>query len=164
MKRYFLASLLILVSVVIAYYSPNKGSFFAIKTAKKTKLGAIDLEWRTLQKLNYKENKISDPTLQKSVNKVVKIPGFAVPLSDSLSRVQEFLIVPNQMACIHVPPPPPNLILYVKLAEEIDIENIFGPLWFQGTLRHKTVKSMYGSSSWELENVQIEPYSYADEE
>ena len=38
-----------------------------------------------------------------------------VPLEDDLDVVTEFLLVPYAGACIHVPPPPPNQIVYVKM-------------------------------------------------
>ncbi len=47
----------------------------------------------------------------------VKIPGFVVPLVvNDNGVVSEFFLVPYFGACIHVPPPPPNQIVYVKLA------------------------------------------------
>ncbi len=46
----------------------------------------------------------------------VKIPGFVVPLeSDEGGKMTEFFLVPYFGACIHVPPPPPNQIVYVTL-------------------------------------------------
>jgi hypothetical protein len=54
----------------------------------------------------------------------VKIPGFIVPLDNRPDgRVQEFFLVPYFGACIHVPPPPPNQIVYVKaLAREARLD------------------------------------------
>ena len=46
--------------------------------------------------------------------KQVKIPGFIVPLDVAKDgTVSEFFLVPYFGACIHVPPPPPNQIVYV---------------------------------------------------
>ncbi len=74
--------------------------------------------------------------------------------------MHEFLLVPNQMACIHVPPPPPNLIVFVRLDKPVKIEELMGPLWTSGILRLKTLQSIYGSSSFQLENVKVEPYEF----
>ena len=46
--------------------------------------------------------------------KRVQIGGYVVPLDFDATRVKEFLLVPFVGACIHVPPPPPNQIVYVK--------------------------------------------------
>ncbi len=44
----------------------------------------------------------------------VRLPGFIVPLEGVKSGdVSEFLLVPYFGSCIHVPPPPPNQIVYV---------------------------------------------------
>jgi hypothetical protein len=54
-----------------------------------------------------------------SVNKAldgnnVRLPGFIVPLEVSKEgKVTEFFLVPYVGACIHVPPPPPNQLIYV---------------------------------------------------
>jgi hypothetical protein len=119
-----------------------------------------NLRWQTLQKLNYKTNEIQDETLRSVLDTLVKIPGFAVPLSDDLQSVSEFLLVPNMMACIHVPAPPPNLIVYVRLDKPLKREQLVGPLWIIGVLRIKTLQSVFGSSSFEMHNVKVEPYEY----
>ncbi len=48
----------------------------------------------------------------------VKIPGFVIPLEGDDKAVTEFLLVPYFGACIHVPPPPPNQIIYVKFKKK----------------------------------------------
>lgn len=45
----------------------------------------------------------------------VRIPGYLLPLEVSSKKVSDFLLVPSIGACIHVPPPPPNQIIYVKV-------------------------------------------------
>ena len=47
----------------------------------------------------------------------VRIPGYLLPLEVSATKVTEFLLVPYIGACIHVPPPPPNQIIYVKIGQ-----------------------------------------------
>ena len=49
----------------------------------------------------------------------VEIPGYALPLEYSGTEISEFLLVPYVGACIHVPPPPPNQIVYVRFADGI---------------------------------------------
>ncbi len=48
--------------------------------------------------------------------KRVKIGGYVVPLDFEATSIKEFLLVPFVGACIHVPPPPANQIIYVKAA------------------------------------------------
>ena len=49
--------------------------------------------------------------------KHVRIPGYLLPLELDGTKVTEFFLVPYVGACIHVPPPPPNQIVHVKLVE-----------------------------------------------
>ena len=46
--------------------------------------------------------------------KRVRIGGYVVPLDFEATTIKEFLLVPFVGACIHVPPPPANQIVYVK--------------------------------------------------
>lgn len=51
------------------------------------------------------------------------------------TKISEFLLVPFVGACIHVPPPPANQIVYVKVAQPFDIKSQFEPVWVTGTIR-----------------------------
>jgi len=74
--------------------------------------------------------------------KRVRIGGYVVPLDFDATKVQEFLLVPFVGACIHVPPPPPNQIIYVKAADAFEIAGQFDPVYVTGTL--KTVRQFTG--------------------
>ena len=71
----------------------------------------------------------------------VKIAGYLLPLEVSAARVTEFLLVPYVGACIHVPPPPPNQIIYAKIMQNKSYrsKNLFEPVWVTGII---VVKSM----------------------
>jgi uncharacterized protein len=65
----------------------------------------------------------------------VRIGGYVVPLDFEATNVKEFLLVPFVGACIHVPPPPPNQIIYVKTAKGFDVAGSFDPVYVTGTLK-----------------------------
>ena len=67
--------------------------------------------------------------------KHVRIGGYVVPLDFEATTVKEFLLVPFVGACIHVPPPPPNQIIYVKAAKGFDVARSFDPVYVTGTLK-----------------------------
>ena len=67
--------------------------------------------------------------------KHVRIGGYVVPLDFEATTVKEFLLVPFVGACIHVPPPPPNQIVYVKTAKGFDVAGSFDPVYVTGTLK-----------------------------
>ena len=67
--------------------------------------------------------------------KRVRIGGYVVPLDFEATNVKEFLLVPFVGACIHVPPPPPNQIIYVKSAKGFDVQGSFDPVYVTGTIK-----------------------------
>ena len=48
------------------------------------------------------------------------------------------LLVPFVGACIHVPPPPTNQIIYVKMEKGLEITGQFDPVNVVGTLKTET--------------------------
>lgn len=67
--------------------------------------------------------------------KNVRIGGYVVPLDFETTKVFQFLLVPYVGACIHVPPPPSNQIIYVETAEGFQISGLFDPVYVTGTIR-----------------------------
>ncbi len=66
--------------------------------------------------------------------KIVKIPGYIVPLDYSGTGVTEFMLVPYVGACIHVPPPPPNQLVYVTTDKPWDTMTLWEPVWVTGEI------------------------------
>lgn len=116
---------------------------------------ATEIDWRLLSEMDYIEHKAT-ANLQKNDGKRVKIPGFMVPLEDNQRLVTDFLLVPNPQACIHVPPPPPNQMVYVKIPKGVPAA--FGPIWVYGEFKIVVKHSQYGEASYELIGDYVEPY------
>ncbi len=116
----------------------------------------IEVDWRLLGQLDYISNKATTE-LQQVDGKQVKIPGFIVPLDDNNRLVTEFLLVPNPQACIHVPPPPPNQMVYVKMKTGVEAP-VGAPVWVYGKFKIATTRSQYGEVSFEVEGDTVEPY------
>ena len=64
----------------------------------------------------------------------IRLPGYLLPLEFEGTKVIEFLLVPYVGACIHVPPPPPNQIVHVRLSEGYESPGLFSPVWVNGTI------------------------------
>ena len=64
----------------------------------------------------------------------VEIPGYALPLEYSGTEISEFLLVPYVGACIHVPPPPLNQIVYVRFADGFESKGLFTPVLVAGRI------------------------------
>jgi len=89
----------------------------------------------------------------------VRIGGYVVPLDFDATKVKEFLLVPFVGACIHVPPPPANQIIYVKSEAGFDVKGSFDPVWVTGKL--KTLQAFTGLAetgySLDAETVEARP-------
>jgi hypothetical protein len=91
----------------------------------------------------------------------LKIPGFIVPLDvgkDGL--VTEFFLVPYFGACIHVPPPPPNQIVYVRMNKGIALDSIYEAYWVVGRMKVSRKATRLGASAYQLDASKVEIYKY----
>lgn len=116
--------------------------------------GGIEVTWDLLGQLDYITGHAGDE-LKALDGQRVRVPGFMVPLEDDQKKVTEFLLVPSPQACIHVPPPPSNQMVFVKIR---GTEVAFGPIWVHGVLHLSAKKHMYGEASFELQADYIEAY------
>lgn len=90
----------------------------------------------------------------------VRLPGFVVPVeTDGQGRLTEFFLVPYFGACIHVPPPPANQIVYGRLAEPIEMVNIWDAFWMEGTLHVEEVTNETADSAYTMAVDSLKPYS-----
>ncbi len=91
----------------------------------------------------------------------IRLPGFIVPLElDAEGRVTEFFLVPYYGACIHVPPPAPNQMLYVTYPKGLVLESMYAAYWVSGKVSTHTRQSKLGSAAYALAASGIEQYRY----
>lgn len=143
----------VFVALLVFSAAVGAGVFFL----KNAGTGAgVEVDWRLLNQMDYiTQNAPSE--IKQLQNQKVKIPGFMVPLEDNQNKVTEFLLVPTPQACIHVPPPPPNQMVYVRMKK--GVESMQGaPIWVYGTFKVNTVRSQYGEVSFEMEADEVEDY------
>lgn len=88
----------------------------------------------------------------------VKIPGFVIPLEGDENKVTEFLLVPYFGACIHVPPPPPNQIIYVKFPKGAPVQDLWDVIYLEGTLKTETMNHDLAETGYLIEGTSIEAY------
>ncbi|MEP6763926.1 MAG: DUF3299 domain-containing protein [Gemmatimonadaceae bacterium] len=118
----------------------------------------ISIDWRVLAGLDYNNGKQSD-SLKKLDGKLVRIPGFVVPLDDFQEDGAEFLLVPYYGACVHTPPPPPNQIVMVEMDGRKSIKlGLFDAVWMSGRLKISAVESPYGQVGYQLVGMKVEKY------
>ncbi len=88
----------------------------------------------------------------------VKIPGFVIPLEGDENIITEFLLVPYFGACIHVPPPPPNQIIYVKFEEGAPIQQLWDVVYVVGTLKTEVISHELAETGYLIEGVAVQDY------
>jgi hypothetical protein len=89
----------------------------------------------------------------------LRIPGFIVPLDfDSAGRVVQFFLVPYYGACIHVPPPPPNQIVYVTAAKPFQVKDGTDAYWITGQMRVERKRTAMASASYSMTATKVEVY------
>ena len=89
--------------------------------------------------------------------KRVKIGGYVVPLDFESTTVKEFLLVPFVGACIHVPPPPANQIVYVKTKDGFEIGAAFDPVTVTGTMKTETAFTGLADAGYSIDAESVEP-------
>jgi len=98
------------------------------------------------------------PRVVTSLNgKRVRIGGYVVPLDFESTTVKEFLLVPFVGACIHVPPPPANQIVYVKAERGFEIANAFDPVTVTGTIKTETAFTGLADAGYSIDAETVEP-------
>jgi len=112
--------------------------------------------WQSLAALDYRKGVIPHSVLQLHGQRI-RIAGFVVPLDDWQDQAKEFLLVPYFGACIHMPPPPPNQMVFVRFKGKTPL-SMFDPVWIEGRLEVKKVESPYGAVSYTLVGERIIPY------
>lgn len=94
--------------------------------------------------------------LKEIIGTQVKLVGFMVPLDYDEKTIKEFLLIPNPMSCLHVPPPPPNQMVLVKMKKDSQVKYHWGPIWAEGILKTAKEKDLDEEMpSFELAGIQV---------
>ncbi len=90
----------------------------------------------------------------------IRIPGFIVPLEfDAAQNVTRFFIVPYFGACIHVPPPPPNQIIFGSYPQGLALADLSDAFGVQGTLRTTQTENETALAAYAIDIDKIEIYA-----
>ena len=89
----------------------------------------------------------------------VRIPGFVVPLDfDHQQMIKSFLLVPYFGACIHLPPPPPNQVIYGEFADGFQLQSLYDPFYIEGQMRTLPQTTEHGTAAYTLNVKNVYPY------
>ena len=116
----------------------------------------LEVTWETLKTLEV-DPKTKNPTakgeLAKVLGKEITIKGFMMPLDYDAKTVVEFLFMPYIPACMHVPPPPPNQLVLVKMKKGSTVQPSFYPVEITGKLSLDVNKDL--ESSYKMEATKL---------
>ncbi len=90
----------------------------------------------------------------------IRLPGFIVPLEfGEKQTITRFFLVPFFGACIHVPPPPPNQIIYGIYDKGLKLEALHEPVWVTGLLKTTLTENDVATSAYAIEVAEVETYA-----
>lgn len=90
--------------------------------------------------------------------KIVRLPGFIVPLKMGAEGVTEFILAPFVGACVHVPPPPANQLVFVTTPEPYESQGLFEPVHVTGMFGASATGTQLAQIGYALSAEKIVPY------
>jgi hypothetical protein len=100
------------------------------------------------------------PVVQAMDQQHVRLPGYLVPLDVEENRLKTFLMVPYFGACIHVPPPPPNQVVYVEMSDPVTVEDPYGAHWVTGIMSTTASTTNLAEASYTLSGESVEVFDW----
>ena len=89
----------------------------------------------------------------------VRLPGFIVPIDYSGKGVTAFILVPYVGACVHVPPPPANQLVFVTTQTPYENAKLFEAVSVMGTFGVSSISTHLAQVGYALSADTIESYS-----
>ncbi|MFD0857829.1 DUF3299 domain-containing protein [Roseovarius aquimarinus] len=90
----------------------------------------------------------------------IKMPGFVIPFDTTSEGVTSFVLVPFVGACIHVPPPPPNQLVFVTTEKPWPSTSLWDPVWVSGTMSATPKSTQLADIGYQMTAEVIELYVY----
>ena len=118
--------------------------------------GLMPKDWEAMEK--GREAWDHAPIEPKLNGKMIRIAGFVVPLEQVGDKISEFLLVPYFGACIHVPPPPANQVIYVTTDKPLSHVGSMDAIWVNGELHTDNLQTQMGQSGYRMKANFIERY------
>ncbi|WP_375228168.1 DUF3299 domain-containing protein [Roseobacter sp. S98] len=87
----------------------------------------------------------------------VRIPGFVLPIEHRGTGVSAFILVPYVGACIHVPPPPANQLVFVTPDTPYESGGMFEPVRVTGRFGVTTVSTQLAEVGYAMAAERIDP-------
>lgn len=89
---------------------------------------------------------------------IVSLPGFIVPIDYSGTGVTAFILVPYVGACVHVPPPPANQLVFVTTPTPYENSGLFEAVTVTGMFGTAATSTQLADIAYALSADMIVPY------
>lgn len=99
------------------------------------------------------------PVNKELAGRMIKLPGFALPIEHDGDKVTEFLLLPYHGACLHVPAPPANQIVYVRIpGGTTAASKVYDTVWVTGRLSIEHIENDMAESGYVMDAVEVVPF------
>ncbi len=140
----------------------------SIELTHKLKSEGVDVEALLIkaEEIGAEIERRNQATVDELQGQMIRMAGYALPLEFTEGGVKEFLLVPYIGACIHVPPPPPNQMVFVRLDREFTADDLYTPVWITGRMSvqasSRSLSFVDGqtqvATGYTLDGITVEPY------
>ncbi|MFN3209896.1 MAG: DUF3299 domain-containing protein [Roseovarius sp.] len=90
--------------------------------------------------------------------RIVRLSGFIVPIDHRGTGVTAFILVPYVGACVHVPPPPANQLVFVTTGTPYESSGMFEPVTVTGMFGTASTSTQLAEIGYALSAEEIRPY------
>ena len=104
------------------------------------------------------EQPISSGVTGEFNGKVIRLPGYILPLDTTGAGITAFILVPYVGACIHVPPPPANQLVFVTTATPYESSGMFEAVNVTGMFGTASTSTQLADIGYALSADVIEPF------
>lgn len=89
---------------------------------------------------------------------IVRLSGFIVPIDHKGTGVTAFILVPYVGACVHVPPPPANQLVFVTTGTPYESSGMFEAVTVTGMFGTASTSTQLAEIGYALSAEEIRPY------
>lgn len=89
---------------------------------------------------------------------IVRLPGYILPIDYSGTGVTAFILVPYVGACVHVPPPPANQLVFVTTNEPYETSGLYEAVNVIGMFGVSSLSTHIADIGYALSADQIVPF------
>jgi hypothetical protein len=90
----------------------------------------------------------------------IRMPGYIIPLEIGAMGVTSFILVPYVGACIHVPPPPANQLVFVTSETPWPSDKLWDAVWVTGQMRTQLQSTELAETGYALVAEKMEIYEW----